>query len=585
VSLKCPRCETENPADSKFCKECATSLPAPAEAPEVTKTLETPREELTTGSTFAGRYQIIEELGKGGMGKVYRVLDKKLNEEVALKLIKPEIASDKKTLERFSNELKIARKIVHKNIGRMYHLSEDQGTYYITMEYVAGENLKSSIKRFGPLPIGKTIFLAEQICRGLSEAHKLGVVHRDLKPGNIMIDTEGNARIMDFGIARSLKERGITGEGMIIGTPEYMSPEQVEGKGVDQRSDIYSLGIILYEMVTGRVPFEGDTPFAVGIKHKSEIPKDPKELNTQIPDDLGRIILKCLEKAKERRYQSAEELGVDLEKIEKGIPTTERPVPERKSFTSKEITVKLQLKKVFVPALGVVALAVIALVLWRFIPKHHIALPPSGKPSLAILYFDNVSGDKSLDAWKTGLTELLITKLSQSKFIKVLDGTSIYSILKKLNLDVAKKYTKGDLQKIADEGGATHTLSGSLMKAGQNIIITFSLQKPRTGDVISSIPVECQGEQEIMSRMDEVATKIKSDLDLSPQQIASDMDKEIGKITTASPEAYKYYSEARRFHLAQDYGPAIPLYEKAVTIDPAFAMASIQLSYSAGEMA
>jgi serine/threonine protein kinase len=249
--MKCPKCQTDNADTSRFCADCGTRLDL-GEGIQVspTKTLETPKEVLTTGSTFAGRYQVIEELGKGGMGKVYRVLDKKLNEEVALKLIKPEIASDKRTLERFGNELKIARKIVHKNVGRMYHLSEEQGTYYITMEYVSGENLKSSIRRFVPLPIGKTIFLAKQICEGLAEAHRLGVVHRDLKPGNIMIDTEGNARIMDFGIARSLHAKGIPAEGVIIGTPEYMSPEQVEGNDVDQRSDVYSVGVILYELMT-----------------------------------------------------------------------------------------------------------------------------------------------------------------------------------------------------------------------------------------------------------------------------------------------------------------------------------------------
>ncbi|MDH4272790.1 MAG: serine/threonine protein kinase, partial [Candidatus Aminicenantes bacterium] len=183
--MKCPKCRFENPETSLFCAGCGAKLEAARELSLFkTETLQTFLKELTTGSTFAGRYQIIEELGKGGMGKVYRVLDKKLNEEVALKLIKPEIASDKKTLERFSNELKIARKIVNKNVGRMYHLSEEQGTYYITMEYVPGEDLKSSIRRFGALPIGKTVFLAEQICEGLAEAHRLGVVHRDLKPGN-----------------------------------------------------------------------------------------------------------------------------------------------------------------------------------------------------------------------------------------------------------------------------------------------------------------------------------------------------------------------------------------------------------------
>ncbi len=187
------------------------------------------------------------------------------------------------------------------------------------MEYVPGEDLKSFIRRSGSLSVGKAITIASQVCEGLSEAHRLGVVHRDLKPGNIMIDRDGNARIMDSGIARSLGEKGITGPGMMIGTPEYMSPEQVEGKDVDRRSDIYSLGVILYEMATGRVPFEGDTPFTVGIKHKSEIPRDPKELNAQIPDDLSHIILRCLEKAKEARCQSAGEVRSELVSIEKGI--------------------------------------------------------------------------------------------------------------------------------------------------------------------------------------------------------------------------------------------------------------------------
>ncbi|NIN92633.1 protein kinase, partial [bacterium] len=238
--MKCLKCHSDNPSDSKFCKECASPLPSSKEIP-VTKTLETPAEELTTGTTFAGRYQIIEELGKGGMGKVYRVLDKELKEEVALKLIKPDIASDKKTLERFSNELKLARKISHKNVGRMYELMEEKGIRYITMEYVPGEDLKRLIRKVGQFSAGKTVSITKQVCEGLVEAHRLGVVHRDLKSQNIMVDEDGNARILDFGIARSLRGKGITGAGVMIGTPEYMSPEQAEVKEVDQRSDIYSL--------------------------------------------------------------------------------------------------------------------------------------------------------------------------------------------------------------------------------------------------------------------------------------------------------------------------------------------------------
>ncbi len=299
MGVECPKCHFDNPSDSKFCKECGTQI-IPSKDIPVTETLETPKEELTTGSTYAGRYQIIEELGKGGMGKVYKANDTKINEKIALKLIRPEVAADKKTIERFSNELKFARKIRHNNVCQMYDLNEEKGSHYITMEYVRGEDLKRLIRKMGQLSVGQVIPIAKQVCDGLAEAHRLGVIHRDLKPQNIMVDEEGNARVMDFGIARSIMGKGITGAGVMIGTPEYMSPEQVEGKETDQRSDIYSLEVILYETVTGRVPFEGDTPFTIGVKHKSEIPRDPRELNTQIPEDLSRVILRCIERIKRR---------------------------------------------------------------------------------------------------------------------------------------------------------------------------------------------------------------------------------------------------------------------------------------------
>ena len=339
MAIKCPKCHFDNPETQKFCGDCGMPLPSSRDRrPEVTETLQTPIRELSTGSTFTGRYQIIEELGKGGMGKVYRVLDKKLKEEVALKLIKPEIASDKETIERFSNELKLARKIAHRNVGKMYELMEDAGTHFITMEYVSGQDLRGLIRQTGQLTAGKALAVARQVCEGLAEAHRLGIVHRDLKPGNIIIDREGNAKIMDFGIARSVSVKSITGAGVMIGTPEYMSPEQVEGKEVDCRSDIYSLGVILYEMLTGRVPFEGDTSLIVALKQKTEPPPDPSKITPHIPEDLSLIVLHCLEKSKEKRYQSAEELLGELARIERAIPFAEKVLPKKKTILPKERT-------------------------------------------------------------------------------------------------------------------------------------------------------------------------------------------------------------------------------------------------------
>ncbi|GAG16219.1 unnamed protein product, partial [marine sediment metagenome] len=256
-------------------------------------------------------------------------------------------------------------------------------------------------------------------CEGLTEAHGLGVVHRDLKPQNIMIDKEGNARIMDFGIARSLKAKGITAAGVMIGTPEYMSPEQAEVKEVDQRSDIYSLGVILYEMVTGRVPFEGETPLGIAMKHKSEMPKNPKELNAQIPDDLSRVILRCMEKDKEKRYQSAGEMRSELENIEKGIPTTERVIPKRKPITSKEITVTIGVKKLLIPALVAVALSIIVVVIWQLLSrKEGVPIEPD-KPSIAVLPFTDLSPQKDQEYFCNGLAESLINALSKVKDLRV----------------------------------------------------------------------------------------------------------------------------------------------------------------------
>ena len=310
----CPNCQFNNQPGVVFCGKCGRKLAAKDDATAAaTLTMPASTKYLSRGALFAGRFEVIEELGHGGMGTVYRVLDRSIDEEIALKLLKPEVALDATVIERFKNELKLARKITHKHVCRMYDLNEENGIPYITMEYVPGEDLKSLVARAGKLSIEKAVTFAIQMGEGLAEAHKLGVVHRDLKPQNIMIDREGDVHIMDFGIARMVSASELTEKGVMIGTPHYMSPEQALGEGVDQRTDIYALGVILYEMVTGQVPFQGDSALSIAVKHKSEIPPESSwRLNSQVPEFLSRLILKCMQKNKESRYQNALELSVRL---------------------------------------------------------------------------------------------------------------------------------------------------------------------------------------------------------------------------------------------------------------------------------
>ncbi|MBN1223294.1 MAG: protein kinase [Candidatus Aminicenantes bacterium] len=560
--VKCPECNTDNTQDSQFCKNCAAPL-ASGDTAKITrtKTLHGSLEQLTTGAIFAKRYQVIEELGQGGMGKVYRVMDRELNEEVALKLIRPEIATSARTLDRFRNELRHARKISHKNVGRMYELMEYEGTYFITMEYIPGQDLKSLIKQTGKQTLDTTVSIAKEICEGLSEAHRMGIIHRDLKPSNIMIDKQGDAKIMDFGIARSLESKGITGAGMMIGTPEYMSPEQVEGEEADQRSDIYSLGVIIYEMVTGRVPFEGDTPLSVAYKHKNTIPQNPNEIIKQIPDDLSLLIMKCLEKEKEKRYQHAEEVRSELENIEKDLLIPVIVLPERKKRISKIYGVESSLRKASVLAAGVVIFMLIALAVWLFLLKKQPSPSLSGDPVIAVLPFSDLSPEQNQEYFCEGMTEEIIAKLSQLQGWKVMAKTSVMQY----------KATAKNIKDIGQELNVTSILEGSIRKEKDDIRITAQLINVEDGFHLWSETYD-RKLNHIFTIQNDIAENIVNAL---KQKLTPSEKERLQKKTTENLEAYNLYLQGRYFwgqRTKEGMRKSLQRYQQALELDPNYAL-------------
>jgi serine/threonine-protein kinase len=288
----------------------AGKLVTSAELPGVSQM---PTTFMNVATALEGRYQILKELGRGGMGIVFHAYDKQLKEQVAIKILSPLLSNDPDALERLKREVSAARRITHSNVIRIHDISEVNGLHFISMEYFHGTNLKDHIKRNGPLSPMQALNLASQVAEGLEAAHREGVIHRDLKSQNIILDNTNRIKIIDFGLARTAHMEGMTATGLIMGTPEYMAPEQVSGKKIDERADIYSLGIILYEMFTGRVPFTGDSAIAVGFMQLKEEPVPPTKVNSAISPQIEKVICKALEKDPIHRYRTITELKNELE--------------------------------------------------------------------------------------------------------------------------------------------------------------------------------------------------------------------------------------------------------------------------------
>lgn len=490
--------------------------------------------EVLPGTVFADRYEIVELLGRGGMGRVYKAFDREVKETVALKLLLPEIEAEEAMIERFRNELKLARAIGHRNVCRMYDLGKAQGMYYLTMEFVPGEDLKSLIRRSGPLPLDTALRIGRQIAEGLAEAHRLGVVHRDLKSQNIMIDKGGNARIMDFGIARGTGGQTLTQAGMIVGTPDYMSPELWDGKPADPGSDIYALGVILYEMTAGRKPFTGDTPFEIGYKHRTEIPRNPQDFNQAIPETLNNLILACLEKEPGRRHLTAGAVAEQLMSLGTGAP----------------VAVAAGSSQAMSQRLGQFA-----------------EVKDTPARSIAVLPFTDMSDEQDQEHFCDGIAEELITSLTKIGNLRVAARTSAFFFRGKTD----------DIREIGHKLNVETVVEGSVRKAGNKLRITAQLINVADGYHLWSERWDREL-RDIFAIQDEVTEAIIDHLKLT---LLPAERQGVFKRRTNNLEAHNLYLRGLNYlwmYSSRGFTEAIRCFEQALEKDPDYAQACWGLS-------
>ena len=558
--MKCPACQADNSSDSRFCGKCGSAIG------ELSGTLTFPESEearikkerrFSPGEKFGERYTIIEEVGRGGMGTAYKAEDKELGTTVVLKMIRSELASRPQMIEQFKKETLLGRAVSHENVVRIHDLGEVDKIKYISMDYIKGENLSELIQTSGTLTLATCLNITWQIGQALKAAHRKGIVHRDLKPSNVMIDNSGRVFVTDFGLAKSVAVPKGHPDRRLVGTPKYFSPEQARGEELDQRSDIYSLGVMMYEMVTGVPPFDADTMEGYAHMHISQRPSPPSKINRALPPSCEKIILKCLEKRKEDRYQSVEELLLDLEAQKKPRQTPADWIHGKKW-----------------PYAAAAAAVILVIILRVFFPPTRPSPPRPPGNSVAIMYAVNNSGDKSLDKLlRWGITSLLTTNLATSKYLRIFPDNRLMQMLENMNQLEEEQHLSKTLDRIADKENIEYFVLPSFTKAGDSLRIDIKVQRARAKEILNTAFVQGKGTGDLWSMVDELSVKVKTALNLSPAEIAGDYSQRLDQITTGSLEALRYYVEGQQYLVQGNFEASVQSLEKAVEKDPNYAMA------------
>jgi tetratricopeptide (TPR) repeat protein/tRNA A-37 threonylcarbamoyl transferase component Bud32 len=536
------------------------------------------------GQTIS-HYRILQRLGGGGMGVVYEAEDTRLGRRVALKFLPDQLASDPQARERFQREARAASALNHPNICTIYDIGEDGGHSFIAMELMEGQTLKHRIEG-APQPIERIQDIAIQIADGLDVAHSAGIIHRDLKPANLFLTKRGQAKILDFGLAKvaatqrpasgadftaTFDAANLTSAGATLGTVSYMSPEQARGEEVDARTDLFSFGTVIYEMATGRQPFTGNTSAVIFDGILNRAPARPLDLNPSLPSELERIIGKAMEKDRNLRYQSAAEMRADLQRLKRD---TESGRVVAKPLATVGQVAEQSSRRFRWGMVGIVcmviALAAVAGWYWR----SHRGAKLTEKDSIVLADFTNMTGDPVFDGT---LRQGLSSQLEQSPFLNILSDERIAETLSFMSQPKESRLTRELARDICQRTGSAADIEGSISILGSQYVLGLKAVNCRNGDLLAEEQATSAGKEQVLKSLGDAATKLREKLGESLASVQQ-FDAPPENVTTPSLEALQAYSLG--FHtmtVKNDQASAIPLFQRAIGLDPNFAMAHARL--------
>ena len=524
------------------------------------------------GQTIS-HYKILDKVGEGGMGIVYKAHDTKLDRTVALKFLPHYLGSDLSEKERFFHEARAASTLNHPHITTIYEIDESEGQYFIAMEYVEGKTLKQLIESETP-SLKKVLDIAIQTCDGLAAAHEKGVIHRDIKSDNIMVTPKGQAKIMDFGLAKLRGATKLTKEGSTIGTAAYMSPEQASGEEIDQRSDIFSFGVVLYELLSRNLPFRGEHHAAILYSITNEEPQPVARFNNKVSPELERIVSKVLAKDRDERYQHIDDLLADLRRERKNLEYVKAPT------IARPVEVPKPRKRIAPLIIAVSALSLLVVLLFVFDPFQlkvsREETAEAAQNSLAVMYFENIPDPEDKDNTGEMLTNLLITALSQVEGLDVISRERLYDIQNELGQVDSRRISPSLATELAQRAGVKTMLLGSILQERPMLAVTSRLIEVRSGKIVSSHRLtEFSGDQ-MFSLVDSLAIMVKNDLNI--QEALAPEAKSVAEVTSKSLEAYRSYVEGVELVKKFYHPEGRAALERAIELDSDFAMAYFRLS-------